>query len=146
VTNTLIDSVFINGALGLAVTNDGAKVYTTASDWIPIIDTSTNDIVDTIAVDGAPSVIAVTPDLTRTYVGVLKVISRVEVKRTVTAFDTATKMVVAEIPVRCPGAIAIHDLPPRNRDACRDGAYRQFGALGFRNQGQCIKYVNEHAR
>lgn len=31
-------------------------------------------------------------------------------------------------------AIAIHDLSPRNMDACNDADYKQFGVPGFRNQ------------
>jgi YVTN family beta-propeller protein len=82
-----------------------------------------------------PVSVAVTPDGARVYV-------TARTSRQVVVVDTATNTVVTTIPL----PIAIHDIPPRNKDACRDGGFRQFGALGFRNQGQCIKYVNEHAK
>jgi hypothetical protein len=35
---------------------------------------------------------------------------------------------------------------PKSECECRDGGYKKFGppAGPFKNQGQCIKYVNDH--
>lgn len=34
---------------------------------------------------------------------------------------------------------------PTSADQCKDGGYQTFGTM-FKNQGQCIKYVNEHSK
>jgi hypothetical protein len=48
----------------------------------------------------------------------------------------------------CSHGIAITPAPiaPKSKDDCKDGGYKKFGppAGPFENQGQCIKYVNEH--
>jgi len=31
------------------------------------------------------------------------------------------------------------------KDGCKDGGWQQVTSLGFKNQGQCIKYVDEHS-
>ena len=65
----------------------------------------------------------------------------------VSVIDTTTNTQVAFIQgFSCPSGIAIVQLAPRNKDDCKNGGYQRFGALGFRNQGQCVKYVNEHQR
>jgi hypothetical protein len=33
--------------------------------------------------------------------------------------------------------------PPTSKDQCKDGGWRQFGNCGFKNQGQCVSFV-EH--
>ncbi len=33
---------------------------------------------------------------------------------------------------------------PQNKDACKDGGWKTFTSLGFKNQGLCIAYTNNH--
>jgi len=87
----------------------------------------------------------VTPDGTRLYVDAIRLISPFQSTAFVAVVDTATKTVVAEIPFLCPWAIAFNAPTPQSKDDCKNGGYQRFGSPGFRNQGQCLKYVKEHA-
>lgn len=61
--------------------------------------------------------------------------------------DTATNLVIATVPVGDgPTGIAVTPaLEPTNKDECKNGGYNDFGPpVGpFKNQGQCIKHVND---
>ena len=70
------------------------------------------------------------------------------VDNTVSVINTTTNSVVATIAVgRFPEAVAIVPAPhaPKNKEDCKHGGYLRFGppAGPFKNQGQCISYV-EH--
>jgi YVTN family beta-propeller protein len=84
-----------------------------------------------------------TPDDTRLYVS--NTADPITIG-TLDVFDTATNTVTATIPASdfCPQGIAIAPLIPQSKDDCKKGGYQRFRSLGFSNQGQCIKYVNEH--
>jgi hypothetical protein len=43
--------------------------------------------------------------------------------------------------------VAFGTLPevPHSKDDCKGSGFQRFSVLAFRNQGQCIKYANEHA-
>jgi YVTN family beta-propeller protein len=127
----------------LAITPDGTRLYATSPvmKQVSVIDTSTNAVVNSIPLDH-PSFAAITSDGTRVYTAT--------VLNTVSVIDTVTNTVTATIPVTtnpvfgCLLRIAITPVPT-NKDDCKDGGYKKFGALGFPNQGQCVKYVNRHA-
>jgi hypothetical protein len=53
-------------------------------------------------------------------------------------------------PRRWTSGLALTPAPlvPTTKDDCKNGGYRRFGppAGSFRNQGQCISYVQHHSR
>jgi YVTN family beta-propeller protein len=107
----------------------------------PVIDTGTNTVVATIPVGDLVGV-AITPDGTRTYVANLG-------SNTVSVIDTATNTVVATIAVGLfPLGVAITPAPqaPTSIKQCEHGGYLKFGppAGPFKNQGQCVSYVEHH--
>ncbi|MDQ3254532.1 MAG: hypothetical protein M3R15_11590 [Acidobacteriota bacterium] len=70
---------------------------------------------------------------------------------TVSVIDTATNTVVATIPAGgCPSGIAITPQArvPTSIEQCKDGGFRTFGppAGPFRNQGECVSYVQRQRR
>ena len=103
-----------------------------------IIDTSTNAVVGNIPLGFNPIFPAITANGTRVYTA--------NVENTVSVIDAATNTVTATITgFACPLRIALTPVP-QDKDACKNGGYTKFPALGFPNQGQCVKYVNQHAR
>jgi YVTN family beta-propeller protein len=104
---------------------------------VPVIDTSTNTVVNAIQLGQGAIYPAITSDGRRLYT--------VNLQNTVSVIDTTTNTVTATIPgFSCPLRIAVTPTPT-SKDACKDGGYKNFRALGFPNQGQCVKYVNQHA-
>jgi YVTN family beta-propeller protein len=92
-----------------------------------------------------PSFLAVTPDDARVYV------SNGPSSFTINEFDvidTATDTLTATIPNtgNCSLGIAMAPLIPQTKEECMDEGYLRFKSLVFRNQGQCVKYVNKHAK
>jgi YVTN family beta-propeller protein len=70
---------------------------------------------------------------------------------TVSVIDTATNTVVTTIPVGgSPNRVAITPAPqaPKSKEQCKHGGYRKFGppAGPFKNQGQCVSYVEHHKK
>jgi len=150
-TNTVIATVAgLLDPLGVAITPDGTRAYVTneGSGSVSVIDTATNTVVATIPVEIFPVAVAITPDGTRAYVtneGNLNIPD----SGTVSVIDTTTNTVVATIPVGGhPVAVAITPAPraPTSREQCKHGGYRSFGppAGPFKNQGQCVSYVEHH--
>jgi YVTN family beta-propeller protein len=130
--------------VGVAITPNGTRAYVTneSSNTVLVIDTATNSVVATIPVGLAPFGVAITPDGTRAYVANKN-------SNTVSVIDTATNTVVVTIPVGLtPVAIAITPAPqtPKSKEQCKHGGYKKFGppAGPFRNQGQCVSYVEHH--
>jgi YVTN family beta-propeller protein len=124
----------------MTISLDGSSLYVTSpsSNKVFIIDTSTNAVVNNIPIGASPIFPALTSDGTRLYT--------VNVENTVSVIDTATNTLVATIPgFDCPLRIAITPVP-KSKDECKDGGYKNFRALAFPNQGQCIKYVNSHQK
>ena len=111
---------------------------------VSVVDTVSNTVIATIAVGigSGPHAVAITPDGTRGYV-------TNDFGNTVSVIDTTSNTVVATVPVECPTGIAITPAPlsPKTKDECKDGGYEKFGppAGPFSNQGQCVKYINEHS-
>jgi len=127
------------GNLSLALNSDGTRVYT-ASPFLPavVIDTSSNTIIATIPINGSMPFVGVTPDDTKLYVNAGGAVS---------IFDTSTLALITSIQLsRFSGGITFATLPerPHSKDDCNDGGFQRFSALAFRNQGQCIKFFNEH--
>jgi len=145
ITNTMIATIRTDpGApLSIAISPDGTRAYTATVGGsfahVSVIDTATNTISATIPAGGAPPFVGVTPDGTKLYV---------DAEMAVTIIDTATNSIVTQIPLTLPTlGVAFGTLPPvpHSKDDCKNSGYQQFSVLGFRNQGQCVKYVNEHA-
>ena len=129
--------------LGTAATEAQTRAYVTNSqdNTVSVIDTATNTVVATVPVGVNPSGIAITPDGTRAYVATEL--------GTVSVIDTATNTVVATIPIGGePLGIAITPAPqaPTSIKQCEHGGYLKFGppAGPFKNQGQCVSYVEHH--
>jgi YVTN family beta-propeller protein len=145
-TNVVIGFGAANNSLEIALTPDGARAYLTNvfSANVQVFDTSSNTMVDDISLDGVPSFLAVTPDGTRVYVSNTPTTT---LAGAVAVIETATNTVVDEITgLLCPRGIAIAPPQfPRSKDDCKEGGYQRFGPPEFRNQGQCLKYVKEHA-
>jgi YVTN family beta-propeller protein len=64
---------------------------------------------------------------------------------TVSIIDTATNTVEASVPVgNAPAVIAFGPVPtaPTSKDQCKNDGWRNFTSPVFKNQGECMKYVN----
>jgi YVTN family beta-propeller protein len=144
-TNTVVATVPVGlFPFKVAITPDGTRAYVTNynSKTVSIMDTATNTVVATIPVGIEPVGVAITPDGTRAYVTDPNPF-------TVAVIDTATNTVVATIPVGLtPLGVAITPAPqtPKSKEQCKHGGYKKFGppAGPFRNQGQCVSYVERH--
>jgi len=129
--------------LSIAMKPDGTRVYTASVGFEArafVIDTASNTILATISAGGAPPFVGVTPDGTKFYI---------DANMAVTIIDTATNTISTTIPLgHTMGGVAFGTLPqvPQSKDDCKDSGFQRFSALAFPNQGQCVKYVNEHAQ
>jgi YVTN family beta-propeller protein len=146
ITTAMTDTIHTEPGvpLSIAIHPDGTRAYTATIGGsfahVSVIDTASNSISATIPAGGAPPFVGVTPDGARLYV---------DGAMAVTIIDTATNTIVTQIPIGQPmGGVAFGTLPPvpHSKDDCKNSGYQQFSVLGFRNQGQCVKYVNEHAK
>ncbi len=107
-----------------------------------VIDTASNTVVATIPVGVGSSGVAITPDGTRAYV-------TNQISNTVSVIDTTTNTVVVTVPVGVdPLGVAVTPAPqaPTTIKDCQHGGYLKFGppAGPFKNQGQCVSYVEHH--
>jgi len=92
-----------------------------------------------VPVGGPPPFVGVTPDGTKLYI---------DASFAITIIDTSTATIITRIQRDLPiGGVAFATLPevPHSRDDCKEGGFQRFSVLAFRNQGQCVKFVNEHA-
>ena len=128
--------------LSIAISPNGTRVYTANIDFdafVQVIDTATNTIIGKIPAAGPPPFVGVTPDSTRLYINALG---------TTTVVDTSNNSIVTTILTgNSLAGIAFGTLPPvpHAKDDCKNGGFQRFTVLGFPNQGQCLKYVKEHA-
>jgi YVTN family beta-propeller protein len=76
----------------VAITPDGTRIYVICEVTVIIIDTDSNQVIDTMEVGGYLYAVAITPDGTKLYVANSD-------KNTVIAIDTASHEVIATIPV-----------------------------------------------
>lgn len=144
-TNSMIDTISPNrgpvsgGPLSIAMSPDGTRVYTTyVCCESLVIDTFSNTVIAIIPGGGAPPFVGVTPDGTKYYKNAAMA---------VTIFDTSTFAIITNIQFDLPmGGVAFATLPevPHSKDDCKDSGFQRFSVLAFRNQGQCLKFVNEH--
>src|SRR5262245_34649786 len=87
-------------SVGVAVAPDGRHVYVAnfGSNFVSVIDTSTNAVVNTIPVAGHASGVAVAPDGSRIYVAVGSPVVDVA-HHALAVIDAATNAVVTTIPI-----------------------------------------------
>ncbi|HEY9503001.1 MAG TPA: YncE family protein, partial [Pyrinomonadaceae bacterium] len=149
-SNTVIAEIptatvpFGPGVQIVAITPDGTRAYVTnqIDDRVFVIDTATNTVTTTIPLGtfSFPYGVAVTPDGLQVYVANQGL-------GTVAIIDPITNTVIGSIPVGSnPTQIAIMpSAPPMTKDDCKNGNFEKFLApFGpFKNQGQCIKFVNK---
>ena len=128
------------GPLSIAMSPDGTRVYTSFPCCESLVmDTFSNTVIRIIPGGGAPPFVGVTPDGTKFYRNAGQV---------VIIYDTSTFAIITTIQLDLSvGGVAFGTLPevPHSKDDCKDSGFQRFSVLAFRNQGQCIKYVNEHA-
>jgi YVTN family beta-propeller protein len=147
-TNTLVATISFGtnqNPFRVAITPDGTRAYVTIgfpNNVVSVIDTATNTVVATIPVGLGPIGVAITPDGTRVYV-------TNDDSDSVSVIDTTTNTVVATIPVGSgPVAVAITPVPqiPTVKEQCKHHGYLKFGppAGPFKNQGQCVRFVEHH--
>jgi len=147
VTNTQFATIHTEpgSPLSIAMKPDGTRVYTATPgvfdvSHASVIDTASNTVIAKIEAGGAPPFVGVTPDGTKLYIDAVMA---------VTIIDTSTNTISTKIQLdRSMGGVAFGTLPevPHSKDDCKGNGFQRFSALAFRNQGQCVKYVNEHAR
>ena len=140
----MVTTIPVSATAGVAITPDGNRAYVTSpgEGTVSVIDTATNTVVATIPVGVGPIGVAITPDGTRAYVTNGD-------SNTVSVIDTATNTLVATVPVGVrPVAVAITPAPqtPTGKEQCKHHGYLKFGppAGPFKNQGQCVRYVEHH--
>jgi YVTN family beta-propeller protein len=149
-TNTVVATIPVGPQpQAVAITPDGTRAYVPGAGFttlpgtlVSVIDISTDTVVATISVGRFPTGVAITPDGTRAYV-------TNALDNTASVIDTATNTVVANIAVGLfPEAVAIMPAPqaPKSKEECKHGGYLKFGppAGPFKNQGQCVRYVEHH--
>ena len=103
-----------------------------------MIDTATNTVVATIPVGASPQGVAINPDGTFAYVANGG-------NDNVSVIDTATNTVVATIPVGdAPAFLAfpVKAAGPTNIEQCKKGGWGTFTNPTFKNQGDCVSFVN----
>jgi YVTN family beta-propeller protein len=99
-------------------------------------------VVATVGVGDFPRGVAISPDGSRAYVGN-------QGSNSVSVIDTASNTVIATVAVGVgPVGVAITPAPqaPTSIEQCKHGGYKKFSppAGPFKNQGQCISYVEHH--
>src|SRR5205807_9428170 len=111
--------------------------------------TATNTVIATVPLGATgPIAVAITPDGSRAYVTIRD-------SNTITVVDTTTNTVVSSFPIACPTGIAIGPAPipiptptpqvgpPTSKDQCKNGGWQTFNTpRRFKNQGDCIQFVN----
>jgi len=144
-SNTVVETIAVGvNPEGIAITPNGARVYEGDRSGVSVIDTASNSVVSTVplAINDLHFGVAITPDGLQAYV--TDVFSNA-----VSVIDTASNTVVSTIPVGLlPWGVAATpaSLAPKSKEECKHGGYLRFGPpVGpFKNQGQCVSYVEHH--
>ena len=141
-TNTVVATVPVGSfPSGVAITPNGAFAYVSTGinfGSVSVIDTATNTVVATVPVGLTPRGIAIEPKGAFAYVAN-------RTSNDVSVIDTTTNMVVATIPSTFgPEAIAfqVPTQGPTNKDQCKNGGWGTFTNPIFKNQGDCVSFVN----
>jgi YVTN family beta-propeller protein len=138
-TNTVVATPTVGTSpFGVAITPNGAFAYVAnfASDDVSVLATASNTVVNTVPVGSNPKGVAVTPDGTFVYVANSSI-------NTVSVISTATNTVTATISVGAsPAFIAIRTQGPTGIDQCKNGGWKTFTDPAFKNQGDCVSFVN----
>lgn len=134
-----LDSSVSGSPLSIAMSSDGTRVYTAfpGPPGAVAVDTFTNTVIKFINASAPPPFVGVTPDGAKLYI---------DASEGVTIIDTSTFAIITRIALDVPvGGVAFATLPevPLSKDDCKDSGFQRFSALAFRNQGQCIKFVND---
>jgi len=142
-TNTVTTTVIVgNQPFGIAFTPNGAFAYVAnfVGSSVSVIDTATATVVATISSGSArtPAAAAVTPDGAFVYTANFN-------SNNVSVIDTATNTITTLISgLSGPGGIAITpSRAPTNKDQCKNDGWRSFNNPPFKNQGDCVSFV-EH--
>ena len=138
---TDLGSSFVGSPLSIAISPDGTRVYTAfpGPPGAVVVDTFTNTVITSISASGPPPFVGVTPDGAKLYI---------DTSLGVNIIDTSTFAVITRVQLDVPvGGVAFATLPevPHSKDDCKDSGFQRFSALAFPNQGQCVKFVKEHA-
>ncbi|MFN2597419.1 MAG: YncE family protein [Pyrinomonadaceae bacterium] len=128
----------------VTITPGGAFAYVTnrTSNTVAVIDTATQALTATVPVGSSPVGVAFTSDGARAYVANSGA-------DTVSVIDAAANAVVATVSVGSfPFAVATVTFndAPTDKGQCKDGGWRQFTSPAFKNQGQCVSFVESHPR
>ena len=124
----------------VAITPNGAFAYVVniLSDNVSVISIATNIVVATVPVGTSPRGIAIEPIGAFAYVADRN-------SGSVSVINTTTNMVVATIPVGVgPESIAfqVPTQGPTDIQQCKNGAWGTFTNPIFKNQGDCVSFVN----
>jgi YVTN family beta-propeller protein len=144
-TNTVTATIPVgSGPGGIDITPDGAFVYVSnpPDGTISVIDTATNTVTATLPV-GIPSStfpngLAIDPTGAFAYVANTGV-------NTVSVISTETHTVVATVPVGSNTraiAFPVRTQGPTDKDQCKKGGWQTFTNPRFKNQGDCVSFVN----
>lgn len=139
-TNAVVNTITLahSSYFGIDITPNGAFAYVGSRvGFVSKIDTSTNLATD---VQSGPRAQGVGIDPTGAFVYVAN-----SQAGTVSKISTATNTLVATITVgSSPQFIAfpVRTHGPTNKDQCKNNGWQTFTNPTFKNQGQCIKFVN----
>jgi YVTN family beta-propeller protein len=141
-TNTVTATVqTANQPDGIAFTPNGAFAYVAnfVGSSVSVINTATVTVTATISSASAetPTGVAITPNGAFAYASNFN-------SNNVSVIDTSSNTIVALIGgLDGPGDIAMSSLlPPTTKDQCKDGGWQTFTFPSFKNQGQCVSFVN----
>lgn len=142
VQNKVIGSIRVGlSPAGIAVSSAGDRAYVAnfADNTVSVINLASNVVIDNITVETAPVWIALTPHGTSAYVANYG-------SNTVSVIDTASDSVIDSIAVGTnPTSVGITPGlgPPTSKEQCKNGGWQLFTfPREFKNQGDCISYVN----
>jgi YVTN family beta-propeller protein len=139
-TNLVVATITVatSGSLGIAITPNGAFAYVARNGDVSVIDTATNTEVAAVTVGMGPRGVAINPTGAFAYVANIG-------SDDVSVINTSTNLVVATILVGSfPQFIAFGPPPhgPTNIEQCKNGGWGTFTNPTFKNQGQCVSFVN----
>lgn len=141
--------------LGLVPHPDGTRLYVAVqpSDRIAVIDTAAGAEVNSVALQGAPFGVDVTPDGSRLYVPSIGEVSRIEIVDTASEALTGTLLSVGQFPVGI-GRFIVGDAPDEPvppppvlgaaARACQEaiaGSWKRFPAKVHKTFAGCFKRV-----